>query len=255
MSEILKIENIGKNFAGLKALSDINIVVDSEEIFGIIGPNGAGKTTLFNVISGFTTPSNGKVYFKGKEMTGKSVTDYALSGMSRTFQNIRVFPKMTVIENLAVGMHKQGNLNLFSICFNTKRFKESERMIFDRCREILEFLDIAQFADDEAASLPYGTQRLVEIGRALASDPSLLLLDEPTAGMNEQETMELMNLIKKIHKDGPTIVVIEHNMRFMMNLCDRISVLNFGEMLMTGTPDEVQSNPKVVEAYLGTSQN
>ena len=247
MSEILKVENVSKNFAGLKALSNINITVDSDEIFGIIGPNGAGKTTLFNVISGFTEPSAGKIFFRGKDMTGKGITDYAVHGLSRTFQNIRVFSEMTVLQNITVGMHNRIHTDLLAICLNTKKQKEAERKAYERAMEILKFLEIDKFANEYAGSLPYGTQRLVEIGRALASDPVLLLLDEPTAGMNEQETMELMELIKRIHKDGPTVIVIEHNMKFMMNLCHRITVLNFGEMLMTGIPSEVQSNPQVIE--------
>ena len=254
MKEILKIENVSKNFSGLKALSDVSLEIYEDEIFGLIGPNGAGKTTLFNAVSGFSMPSSGKVYFNGKDKTGKKTTDYALEGLARTFQNIRVFSKMTVLENVAVGMHKNVHTDLFSICMNNKKQKEAEKQASEKAMEILRFLKIERFADETAGNLPYGTQRLVEIARALASEPKLLLLDEPTAGMNQQETMELMMLIQEIRKQGPAVLVIEHNMKFMMSLCHRIAVLNFGQLLTLGEPVAVQNDPQVIEAYLGNSE-
>ncbi len=254
MAAILKIDNVCKNFAGLKALEGINLEINDDEIFGLIGPNGAGKTTLFNAVSGFSGPSSGEVYFCGENYTKRPTLDYCVNGLARTFQNIRVFGDMSVIENLKVGMHKNIKTNLFDTVIHNKKQKEEEKAAEEKCKEIMEFLGITDVAGEYAASLPYGTQRLVEIGRALASDPKLILLDEPTAGMNEQETMALMELIKKIRKRGPAVLVIEHNMKFMMNLCDRIAVLNFGRLLTVGTPEEVQNNPEVIEAYLGKEE-
>ena len=254
MASILKMEHICKNFAGLKALDDVTLDIQDDEIFGLIGPNGAGKTTLFNAVSGFSKPSSGEVEFCGENYTHKTTNEYCINGLARTFQNIRVFGDMTVVENLKVGMHKLIKTNLADIILQTRRQKAEEEKARQKCEEIMEFLGIEKYADDFAGGLPYGTQRLVEIGRALASDPKLILLDEPTAGMNEQETMDLMELIKRIRKRGPAVLVIEHNMKFMMNLCDRIAVLNFGKLLMVGTPSEVSSNPEVIEAYLGKEE-
>ena len=251
MGSILKMEHICKNFAGLKALDDISLDIQDDEIFGLIGPNGAGKTTLFNAVSGFSAPSSGEVYFCGENFTDKTTTDYCIKGLARTFQNIRVFGDMTVVENLKVGMHKNITTSLMDVVFHTKKMKEEEEKGRKKCQEIMEFLGIEQHANEFAASLPYGTQRLIEIGRALASDPKLILLDEPSAGMNEQETMELAGLIRKIRKSGPAVLVIEHNMKFMMGLCDRIACICFGKLLAIGTPDEVQNNTAVIEAYLG----
>jgi len=255
MGTILKIDDVSKNFAGLKALQNISLEIMDDEIFGLIGPNGAGKTTLFNVVSGFSAPSSGKVYFNNEDSTQKSTTDYSKNGLSRTFQNIRVFGDMTVIENLKVGMHNTIKTDLFSILMGNKKEKAEEKKAEEKGYEILKFLGIEKFANEYAGSLPYGHQRLVEIGRALASDPKLIMLDEPSAGMNEQETMELMELIKRIRKRGPAVIVIEHNMKFMMSLCDRIAVLNFGKLLLVGETNVVQQDPKVVEAYLGKEEN
>ncbi len=255
MGTILKIDNVSKNFAGLKALQDVSLEIRDDEIFGLIGPNGAGKTTLFNAVSGFSVPSSGKVYFSGEDYTNKTTTEYSKHGLSRTFQNIRVFGDMTVTENLKVGMHNVIKTNLLSILLQNRYEKEEEKRAEEKCYEILRFLGIEKFANDYAGSLPYGHQRLVEIGRALASDPKLIMLDEPSAGMNEQETMDLMMLIKRIRERGPAVIVIEHNMKFMMNLCDRIAVLCFGKLLMVGSTDEVQKDPQVIEAYLGKEEN
>jgi len=250
----LKVENVSKYFYGLKALSKVNIEVNEGEIYGIIGPNGAGKTTLFNVISGFDAPTEGRVFFLGEDTTKMNITEHCVRGMARTFQNIRVFPEMTVLDNLQVGMHKRIYTDLCIVCLNTKKQKNIEREAREKAMEILKYLGIENVANEFAGNLPYGTQRKVEIGRALASEPKLLLLDEPSAGMNDQETMELMELIKGINKLGPTVIVIEHNMKFMMNLCERIAVLNFGELLMVGTPKEVQEDQRVIEAYLGREE-
>ena len=255
MSSILRVDHISKNFGGLKALHDINIDVTSGEIFGIIGPNGAGKTTLFNMITGFYPSSEGKIFLFDQDVTGRSIDVYCKRGIARTFQNIRVFSAMSVIDNLKVGMHNRIDTNLYHILLNTKHEKKAEKEAIDKCMDILEYLGIADLAKNLAGDLPYGKQRKVEIARALASDPKLILLDEPTAGMNPQETYELMDLIKGIRDRGPTVIVIEHNMRFMMNLAERIAVLNFGELLALDTPDKIQANPEVIEAYLGSKDD
>jgi branched-chain amino acid transport system ATP-binding protein len=254
MAELLSTDSISKYFGGLKAVDNVSVNVKKGEIFGIIGPNGAGKTTFFNIISGFDKPTNGRVFFKEQEMTGKNITKHCVKGMARTFQNIRTFSEMSVLNNLSVGMHNRINSHFWDIVLDTGRQKKTERKAKEKAMEILCFLGIEKFADEYAGSLPYGTQRKVEIARALVGEPSLLLLDEPSAGMNQRETIELMKLIHKIRENGPTVIVIEHNMHFMMNLCDRIAVLNFGKLLMTGKPPEVQNNPEVIEAYLGKGE-
>lgn len=252
MSAILKTEYLTKNFGGLKALSNINIEIQEGEIFGIIGPNGAGKTTLFNVITGFYPPDAGEIQLFGERMTGKPIHEFCSRGIARTFQNIRIFPDMTVMDNLKVGMHNRVQTNLPRILLNTRKERQCEQTVVDCCIKILEYLGIADLAYQFAGGLSYGKQRKVEIGRALASDPKLILLDEPTAGMNPQETFELMDLIKGIRERGHTVVVIEHNIRFMMSLTERIAVLNFGELLALDTPDKIQKNLEVIEAYLGS---
>lgn len=249
--ELLKVSHITKQFGGLKAVNDVSFTMYEGEILGIIGPNGAGKTTFFNVISGFDAPTAGSVIFCGADMTGKNITQYCLKGMSRTFQNIRVFNEMSVIDNIMVGMHNVIKTDVWSISLHTRREKRAEAAALEKAHEILRYLGIDEFAQEAAGNLSYGYQRKVEIGRALAGDPKLILLDEPSAGMNDSETIELMELIRGIMKRGVNIIVIEHNMQFMMNLCDRIAVLNFGTLLTVGTPDEVKNNEEVIQAYLG----
>lgn len=254
MEKILEITGITKQFGGLYALSDVNIEVLKGEIFGIIGPNGAGKTTLFNVISGFDTATSGEVRYCGKNVTRKNVYEHCVLGLSRTFQNIRIFKEMTVLDNLKVGMHNRIHTSLHNVLFNDKKEKNEEKRALERAHEILCYLGIDDVADEMASNLSYGSQRKVEIGRALASEPNLILLDEPSAGMNQSETLELMELIRGIREQGITIIVIEHNMQFMMNLCDRIAVLNFGRLLTVGKPQEIQTNQEVIDAYLGRSE-
>lgn len=254
MTELLKAEHLSKNFGGLKALSDINITVFDNEIFGIIGPNGAGKTTLFNNITGFDIPSEGKVYLEGKDMTGKNVTLFCKEGIARTFQNIRVFSQMTVLGNVLVGMHKNMTSSMLQTILRTPSQRREEREAYDKAHEVLKILGIDNVADKLANCLPYGTQRKVEIARALISSPKVLLLDEPTAGMNPQETDDLMHLIAKIRDLNITVIVIEHNIKFMLNLCNRIAVLNFGQLLALDVPEKVKVNPEVIKAYIGEGE-
>ena len=252
--ELLKVSNITKQFGGLKAVNDVSFTMYEGEILGIIGPNGAGKTTFFNVISGFDSPTQGKVIFCGTDMTGKNITQYCLKGIARTFQNIRVFNEMSVLDNIMVGMHNVIKTNIWNISMNTKKEKQEEAQAVKNAHEILQYLGIDEFAQESAGNLSYGYQRKVEIGRALASNPKLILLDEPSAGMNDSETIELMELIRGIMKRGVNIIVIEHNMQFMMNLCDRIAVLNFGTLLTVDTPEKVKNNEEVIQAYLGREE-
>lgn len=250
----MRAEHLSVSFSGLKALDDINLTIQDDEIFGIIGPNGAGKTTFFNGITGFTQPTGGKVYFGGEDMTGKNTTAFCEKGIARTFQNIRIFSQMSVLENVLVGMHKNMKANLFQIFLNTPKQKEEEKKAVEEAYEVLEFLEIAEVAKEISGSLPYGTQRKVEVARALISKPKLILLDEPTAGMNPQETDDLMHLIAQIRKRGPAVTVIEHNIKFMLTLCDRIAVLNFGKLLDLDVPENVASNPEVIAAYIGEEE-
>ena len=234
------------------ALNDVAFSVNEKEIFGVIGPNGAGKTTLFNVVSGFNTPTKGNVIFRDTLLNGKAVDQISQLGIARTFQNIRVFGDISVCENVLTGMHNQIHTSLLSTVLHSRQERTQEKLAREKAMELLAYLGIEQFADEYASNLSYGVQRKVEIARALASNPYLLMLDEPSAGMNEQETMALMELIKDINKKfGITIIVIEHNMNFIMNLCERIAVLNFGELMMLGAPAEVQSDSRVLEAYIG----
>ena len=255
MAEILRTEHLCVNFSGLKAVDDISLSIQDDEILGIIGPNGAGKTTFFNAITGFRAPTSGEVYFRGEKMTKENTVKYCERGVTRTFQNIRTFGDMTVLENVLVGMHKTMKANLLEILLKTKKQQNEERTANEKAYEILEFLEIADVAHELSGSLPYGTQRKVEVARALASDPKFILLDEPTAGMNPHETDDLMHLIAKIRKRGPAVTVIEHNIGFMVTLCDRIAVLNFGKLLDLETPENVASNPEVIKAYIGEEDN
>lgn len=252
MSTLLRTENISKYFGGVKALEDIDLEVKSNEILGIIGPNGAGKTTLFNVLSGFDKPTKGKIWCDSKDVTGKAVHEMCQLGMGRTFQNIRLFGQMKVIDNLVVGMHTKLFVNLAEIVLNSRSGQLKEDSAYQRAHEILQYLKIDDVADEIASNLPYGKQRKVEIARALSSQPKLLLLDEPSAGMNPNEVGELMKLIGGIKDNfGPVVVIIEHNMQLVMGISDRIVVLNFGKKIAEGTPKEIQNNQLVIEAYLG----
>ncbi|MBQ7331491.1 MAG: ABC transporter ATP-binding protein [Oscillospiraceae bacterium] len=248
---MLKIDHVSMVFGGLTANNDVCAEVHKGEIFGLIGPNGAGKTTLFNVISGFYKPTAGKVIFNGEEIQGKLSNQIAQKGIARTYQNINLFKKMTVLENVLVGCHTQTRANIFDAIFNTKRSRAEHEEAIRRCREVLEFMGIGHLEDSLAGSLPYGDQRRLEIARALVSNPKLLLLDEPAAGMNLTEKDILTDTILKIRDLGYTVLIVEHNMKLVMKVCDRICVLNHGNKLAEGTPEEIQNNPDVIKAYLG----
>ncbi|WP_156724022.1 ABC transporter ATP-binding protein [Streptomyces apocyni] len=248
---VLDARGVTMRFGGLTAVGGVDLTVNEGEIVGLIGPNGAGKTTFFNCLTGLYIPSEGQVSYKGKVLPHRShlVTQ---AGVARTFQNIRLFANMTVLENVLVGRHTRTKEGLWSALLRTPGFKKAERASEERAMELLEFTGLAAKRDTLARNLPYGEQRKLEIARALASDPGLLLLDEPTAGMNPQETRATQDLVFAVRDQGTAVLVIEHDMRFIFNLCDRVAVLVQGEKLVEGTPAQVQSDERVVAAYLGT---
>lgn len=248
---LLHTEEVFQRFGGIVAVDHVSIELNHLEIVGIIGPNGAGKTTFFNNITGMCKPTSGKVYFNNTDITGFSPHRITKLGIARTFQNIRLFEHMTVIENVQVGMHSKTQANLLDCVLRTPRHRKTEQQVDKKSLEILELTGIADYRYHYATSLPYGLQRKLEIARAIATEPEILLLDEPGAGMNEQETNDLIEFIEKIRGLGYTILIIEHDMRIIMNICKRIYVLDYGKMIAKGNPTEIQSNPRVVEAYLG----
>lgn len=249
--EVLRIEHITQKFGGLIALNDITMTVSSQEIVGIIGPNGAGKTTLFNVITGIYKPDSGSAKLAGRELIGLKPHQIAERGFARTFQNIRLFNRMTLLENVMMGMHIRTHSNLVQILFDTKKKREEDSLCRKKAIELLEMMKLDHLRYEYPGSLPYGAQRRLEIARALATEPRVLLLDEPAAGMNENETEELLQIVTELKEQGYTILLIEHDMKFVMNICDRIYVLNHGEQIAEGTPSEVSSDQAVIEAYLG----
>ncbi len=235
-------------------MENINLQVQKGEIVGIIGPNGAGKTTLFNCITGMYKPSEGTVKMLGKNITGWKPYKITEQGVSRTFQNVRLFKRLTVLDNVIVGTHTHTKTNIFTAIFNTRSKREEDRQVQAKAEELLSLFDLYDQRFEMATSLPYGLQRELEIARALACEPSLLLLDEPAAGMNEQETQRLVDTVEKLKKMGYTILLIEHDMKFVMNICERIYVLDSGRLIASGTPTEVKSNSRVIEAYLGKDE-
>jgi len=248
---MLRLKNITQVFGGLTALEDVSFTVKEGSITGVIGPNGAGKTTLFNVVTGLYTQTRGEVFLGGENISFLTTEELAIRGLVRTFQNVELFRRMTVLENVMVGLHTRSKSGIFSCAFKLPGQIREEKNIREKSMEWLEFTGIAGLADVTAGNLPFGKGRLLEISRALAAEPKIVLMDEPAAGLNSRETAELALLIRKICQAGVTVVLVEHDMDLVMDVCESIVVLNLGQKLAEGTPREIQENPAVIAAYLG----
>lgn len=249
---LLEVKNLGIAFGGLRALKDVQITIDSGEIVGLIGPNGAGKTTVFNLLTDVYLPTEGTIELEGNSIVGKKTYEITQHGIARTFQNIRLFKYLSVIDNVKIAMNSQMKYSGLAAILRLPSYWKEERRVEEKARELLKVFDLEQYAETRAANLPYGQQRKLEIARALATDPKVLLLDEPAAGMNPTETLELMETIKLIRdRFKISILLIEHDMSFVMGICERLVVLDYGMIIAAGDPEEVRADPKVIAAYLG----
>jgi len=249
---ILSTENLGITFGGLQAVSEVNLNVYINEIVGLIGPNGAGKTTVFNMLTGVYEPTEGRILLNGTVINGKKPHDIVSMGIARTFQNIRLFKALTVAENVAVAFNKDLKTSIVSSIFRTRRFYKEEKKVYEKALNILKIFSLEEYANEKADNLPYGKQRKLEIARAMATSPQLLLLDEPAAGMNDTETAELMQTIATIReKFNISILLIEHDMNLVLGICEKLNVLEYGRMLASGNPQDVIKDEKVIRAYLG----
>lgn len=249
---MLEVKNLGISFGGLRAVNGFHITIEKNQLYGLIGPNGAGKTTVFNLLTGVYKPDAGSILLDGKDITGEKDIEISKAGIARTFQNIRLFSQMSVLDNVKVGMHNHHEYSVLAGIFHTPKYKKEEALMDEKAMELLKVFDLADMAETNASNLPYGKQRRLEIARALATDPKLLLLDEPAAGMNPKETGELMDMIRFVrdHFDM-TILLIEHDMKLVSGICEKLTVLNFGQVLASGNTSDVLNNPQVIKAYLG----
>ena len=248
---VLRVSGISKRFGGLQALTDVGLTIERGQVYGLIGPNGAGKTTFFNVITGLYTPDTGTFELAGKPYQPTAVHEVARAGIARTFQNIRLFADMTALENVMVGRHIRTQSGLVGAILRTRRFLDEEAAIAARAQELLDYVGIGRYAHQPSRTLSYGDQRRLEIARALATEPQLLALDEPAAGMNATEKLALRELLEAIRNDGRTLLLIEHDVKLVMGLCDQVTVLDYGKVIAEGEPAQVRTNPAVIEAYLG----
>lgn len=252
MENVLDVKNLGISFGGLRAVNDFSVSIKKEQLYGLIGPNGAGKTTIFNLLTGVYKPDSGKIILDGTDVTGKSTIDINKAGIARTFQNIRLFSQLSVLDNVKVGLHNNHSYSTVESIFRLPRFHKVEKEMNEIAMELLEVFGLKEDANVQAQNLPYGQQRKLEIARALATKPKLLLLDEPAAGMNPNETEELMEMIRFVRDHfHMTILLIEHDMKLVSGICEKLTVLNFGEVLCEGKTSDVLNDPQVVTAYLG----